>query len=284
MSGTTLRRQYPNSVNRAANVGNRIGQDNQSIAVNGPTDYPIGVPPVVGTDHVYFDLTFYNNSEAVNSSEQFIPAKVIQTNSVEIIDNPTEWNLTIARFSISSDSIGRVYQPIGTTGGNTTLFAGLTYLGVHYDEPIVLPTMNYPNGVNVQVVFDVNDFIDLINAAWAAAQVSVAGAGGPTGYQPIMTYDPSTGLYTINSPEGYGTYTGGSGGTGVQITMSYDLWHKFQSFSAIENDPIQYNNHDVTIKVLARGDNITTLQYPAGTTGLYYQMRQDAAWPASIMD
>lgn len=271
----------PETLYNYSNSGNNLTQQNKSI---GNSTYSRNYPPEPVTDHVYFDLTFFNNSESTDSTEQLIPAKVIQTLSADIVGMPKTWNLTIARFSISSDAIGRVYQPFPTTSANTDLFAGLSYQGTYYDSPIVLPVQTYPNGINIQVVYNVNDFVDLINAAWAASSASVISAGGPTG-QPVMTFNPADGLYTINSPVGYGTGTIGTTGNGVGIHMSYDLWHKFQSFSEIVNDPILYNNHDATFIRICRGDNVTTLNYPsAGVTGLYYQLRQDAAWPSSIMD
>jgi len=247
-------------------------------------DYKVQVE---NTDHIYVNLTYSNNTDIEpNGGTQNILAKFAQQYDRGIISNPQEWNITIARFSISSDTIGRVYQEYPTTTGNTKFYVGLSYNGVYYDEPIVLPTDTLPDGKRIQVVYNINDFLDIINEGYGAAQALVTGAGGPTGPgQVIMTYEPETKLYTINVPTYYGTGTVGTTGNGIGVHMSYQLYHRFQSFSTIQNNPILYNGHDITYVRKWRGNNYTELRYPdAGTTGGYMELKQEDQWASSIMD
>lgn len=244
-----------------------------------------------GVDHIYFNLTYFNNSNTIpNSPVQYVPAQIVQNYDRDILSNPSEWNVAIARFAISSNYIGRVYQPIGTTGGNTTFYVGLSYNGVYYDNPIVLPTSTAGDGKPVQTVYSVNDFLDLLNTAYLASQASVTAAGGPTGYGQVLTiFEPSSGLYELDVPAYYGTGTIGTTGNGIGVHMSYELYHRFQSFSVTQNIPILYNNHDITFNRVWRGDNETEITYPVGNggtgpTGVYMQLKQDAPWAASLMD
>jgi hypothetical protein len=253
--------------------------------------YPLSkVEKLTAVDHKYFNLTYFNNVKPTDST-QFVPAQVIQTYDRPIVDIPEDWNLSIARFSISSDYIGRVYQTLGTTAGNTSFFVGLSYSGTFYDEPIVLPTVLSPNGQNIQVAYDVNSFLNIINAGYALAQTSVAGAGGPTGTygQVLMTYEPQNGLYTLNVPAYYGTGTVGlTAGNGIGVHMSYPLYHLFLSFNTIVNVPLLWNNHDVTFVRYWSGNNLVNIVYPpnnsgTGPSGGYMALAQDAPWASSIM-
>lgn len=252
-------------------------------------------------DHSYINLTFYNDSNLISSSTtQFVPAAAQQTFDRSYLEKPDDWNVTIARFAISSNFLSRVYQQTlgnnvmtAVTGGNTTFYVGLEYLGVYYDSPIILRPTLLPNGQTLNVADNIFDFIDIINTAWASSSVALTMAGGPTGQtgqQVLMTYDTTTGLYDVNVPAFMGTGTfGQTAGNGVAVTMSYELYHRFLGFSVIENMPIQYNNHDVTFVRQWRGNNLTSITYPVnnsgtGSTGNYMVLRQDREWPSSIMD
>src|ERR1700722_577484 len=262
--------------------GNRLEYNAPSSSLPKEPD-----PKDTDPDHFYVNLTFFNNNTSnINVMNQTIPAKIEQTFSRDLIAEPDLWNASVVRFSIASDTVPRVTQVLGTTGGNTDLYVNLSYNGTFYDEPIVLPT--YPNlSGAVQAVYQVNEFLDIINAAYREAQVEVALAGGPTGPTGVaafMMFDPATSLYTMNVPVFYGTGSVGTSTT-VGVGMSYQLYHKFGSFNVVQNDPILMNNIDDTFVKAVRGDNIVTLNYPsAGITGQYMQLRQDSPWGSSIED
>ena len=269
----------PSQMNTIIRKGNQLEYNAPDSLLSKQTD----------PDHFYINLTYFNNNTSnTNIMNQTVPARISQTYDRDIISQPDLWNLSIVRFSISSDTVPRVTQPLGTTGGNTDLYVDLGYDGTDYTQPIVLPV--YPNITgSVQGVYQVNEFLDLINAGYQAAQAEIALAGGPTGptgQAAFISYDPTSGLYTMNSPSFYGTGgIGATAGNGVSITMSYQLYHKFQSFDVIQNDPILFNASDVTFVRAVRGDNVATLTYPSvGVTGQFLQLRQDAPWASSIED
>lgn len=242
---------------------------------------PLELKDLVKVDHYYFNLTFFNNGD------QYKIANVVQPFDRTILFEPQKWNMAIARFSISSDYIARAYQPLGTTSVNTKEWVSLSYNGTYYDSPVVLPTVLSPSGVFIQAAYDVNSFLNIVNAAYAASYAAVVAAGGPTGAygQVLMTYEPQDGLYFLNVPTYFGT--GGIGmtaGDGIGVHMSYALYHRFLSFNTFQNVPLLNNNHDVTFVRYLSGNNITTIEYPVGVTGKYLALAQDAPWASSIMD
>lgn len=230
-------------------------------------------------DRYYFNLTFFNNSNENSSLPQDVPASITETYDRDIIKNPSEWNVAIARFSISSNFVGRVYQPYPTTTSTTKFFVGLSYNNIFYDIPIVLPIVTQQDGTKQQLVYNTNDFLDLLNQAFVTAQSSVTSAGGPTGNgTTIITFDNVSGFYDVNIP----TYYGITGG--IDVTMSYELYHRFQGFSVTQNSPLLYNGHDITFIKKSRGNNIDVIENPLGITGTYYICKQDAKWSSSITD
>lgn len=233
-------------------------------------------------DHVYVNLNFTNNA----SPDITIPAKFTQSYDRDIITCPSDWNVAIARFSISSDTIARVYQPFPTTSINSTLFVSLSFNGLYYDYPIVLPTFTSPGGSQFQAVYNIFDFLRLINSAWSLAQADVISAGGPTGPGLVfMSYDPPTKLYYVNVPSFYGTGSVGTTGNGIGVHMSYQLYHKFQSFSVSYNQPYLNNKHDFTFIREWTGDNYASIRYPnPGVTGDYMVLKQEEQWASSLMD
>ena len=252
-------------------------------------------PPLINSpDHVYVNMTLYNNSfENPSSPNQYIPATISQTRDSSIIDNPEEYNLTITRFSIPSENIARAYQAVTSNTGptGTRYWVGLEYNGAFFDEPIVFPTITDANLKLAKLEYNIFAIMGLINAGFAAAQAAVITAGGPTGPgQVIMTYDPATQLYDLNIPSWYGTGTTGGTGQGIAVHMSYFLNQRFNSFNSLQNAPLLYNNHDVTFVRSWLGDNLVSNIYTnvgtggTGITGNYMVLRQDAAWPSALMD
>jgi len=268
-------------------VGRYMQNQNQQLMQTQIVQKPYELP-----DHVYLDVNLFNNSmngPTGQGLDQYIPAEVNLTRDQAIIADPSYYNLTIARFSITSSFVPRVFQPLGTTGGNTTLFVGLSYNGVYYVEPIVFPTITNPIQQQQQVIYNVQELLDLINAGYAAAYTAAIAGGAPTGGtagQVNMTYDPTTQLYTMNVPALFGTGTVGTTGNGVGIHMSWPLYEKFQSFNVIQNSPLLYaagNNSDITFVREFTGYNYPYTEYLNSTaSGPYIQLRQDVAWASSI--
>jgi len=244
----------------------------------------------LSTDHLYLDVNLYNNSFADTSGTlmQYAPAEITETRCQDILKNPSEWNITIARFAISSAFVPRTFETIGAP---QPWFVGLSYNGTYYTEQIIIPVVTNPIQIQRSEVYNVQAFLDLINAGFAAAQTAAQSGGsptGPAGESVLMTYDNISQFYTLNVPPFYGT--GGVGltaGNGIGVHMSYALYQKFNSFNVIQNSPLLYaagHNSDITFIREWVGNNYVPLLYPNGPTGIgpYMQLKQDGAWASSI--
>lgn len=240
--------------------------------------------------HIYIDGNYCNNNfTSTTGMVQYVPAEIVQNRSSPFLFNPCKYNLTVARFSISSDSMVRVHQPLATSATGTvptTWWVSLSYNSVYYDQPVIIPIITDVLGNSNRVCYSINGFMDIINSSFAAAQAAMISGGGPSGPGTgtvNMSYDPVSGLYAVNVPVFFGTGTVGLTGSGVGVHMSYQLYKKFQSFNAIITSPIPYNHHDVVFIRSLNINNYITSTTP-GLTGPYMQLLQDKSWPSSIMD
>jgi len=235
----------------------------------------------IGTDHLYVNLTYVNDNENLSP----VPARVSQQFDRSVIQSPQDWNLSIVRFSISSSLAGLVYQPYLTTTANTTFYVGLSYNNVYYDVPIVLPVSTSPDGITqIQTVYNINTFLDIINTAFATAVTLLPGGNPSTGLAPLITFNAATQLYSMNIPAVYGTGTVSTSTATIGVNASYQLYQLFEGWSVTENNPLLNNNHDVSWNRVWRGDNLGTLNYPVppGTPNNYMILVQEAPWPSSI--
>jgi hypothetical protein len=245
--------------------------------------------------HIYLDANLHNNTFVEpNGSSQYIPAQLGQNRDNPFIYDSSYYNLAVARFSISADAVPRTFQDVRTTATTGTYqtkeWVGVSYNGVYYDQAVVIPTTLDPLQTPVKAIYNINEYLDIINEAWLLSQTAAQAGGaptGPAGQQVLMIYDNNTMLYTINSPIFYGTGGIGTTGNGIGIHMSIILFQKFSSFNVIQNSPLLYNNHDITFKRNYTGNNIINniVLSGTGTTGdPYLQIKQDKAWGSSIID
>lgn len=249
----------------------------------------------IDPDHTYLDVNLYNNSyqSPTGASMQYVPAEINQTRSMPYLKSPGDANLTLARFSISSNAVPRIFQPSNTTIATTTFFVGLSYNGIYYTQPILLPPLENYIQMPQRILYNINAFLDLINSGYLAAQTAAIAGGAPapgtgaTGAQVIMTFDRVTEFYTVNVPSYFGTGTVGmTAGNGIGVHMSFLLYERFNSFNVIQNSPLLYgngHNSDITFVREWTGNNLTSNIFIGGTgSGPYMALEQDAPWGASI--
>jgi hypothetical protein len=238
-------------------------------------------------DHVYVDGTLYNNSFSVTGdTNQYIQCSITQQRDSPFLHNSSEYNMAVARFSIPSDFLYRIYQPVNTTTSTTMFLVSLSYNSVYYDTPILIPLVTNAVGESVRFCYNINNFLDLVNAAYATSYAAVTGAGGPTGTGTIgMTYDPATNLYQMNIPTYFGTGTTGTTGNGIGVHMSFLLYQRFQSFNVVQQYPLAYNGHDITFVREYTGNNYIndgSINWGSGITGTYIASKQETAAASSI--
>lgn len=241
-------------------------------------------------DHIYLNGSLYNDNYKNPSLAQYVPAEISQTRTSPFLSNSSAFNVAITRFAISADCIPRVSQPLNTDISNTQWHVSLSYNGIYYDAPVVLPTSVDPAGNPAKVLYSVQAFLDFINDSWLVAQNAAQAGGAPTGPgQIFFSYDKSQGFYNLNVPDWYGEgITGLAPADGIGVHMSLGLYGLFGSYNAIlpRGPSITYDGHEVTfIRELTGYNYMTNVVYPGiGTTGNYMQLQQDAPLASSIMN
>ena len=276
----------------------------RSGAIRGHTkegDLGVYPPPIPVTvlqdttvpDHIYVDGTLYNDTfvtgaTGATAGPQYVLAQIQQQQTAPIVTDTAQYSLVIARFSIGGSFVARTEQPNATDSTNAQDWVSLSYNGVYYDSPVIIPLTLDPIGQPARLAYTIQAWLDVINAAWAAslANLIAANPGGPTGPTapgPVITFDPATGLYALNVPTYFGTGATGATGDGIGVGMSYQLYRGFQSFNVLQDSPLLYNHHDITFVREFTGANTVTLNFGAtGGTGPYMALQQEAAWGSSI--
>lgn len=251
------------------------------------------IPP----DHIYLNGTIYNNNYLDPTLAQYVPAEIKQTRSSPFLDNCSTYNCAIVKFAINDDCIPRLYQPFNTTTLTTPWWVSVSYNGVFYDQPVLLPIRDNPDGTQSRITFSIQAFLDNINQAWGLAQAAAIVGGAPAppaGDQVFINLDNTTGFYNVNVPVSYGLGLDANvPADGIAVHMSLALYQLFGSFDAyVPRGPqITYNNHEVTFVRNITGDNLVYMQYGTIIAGPvtpavynYFQLRQDAPKPSNVMN
>lgn len=165
-------------------------------------------------DHLYANISVYNNTE------QDITASFSTTRNQELLGDPSNFNLAVARFAISSNDI-----PLFSfaTGDYHVSLVDISS-GIAYTAPV----LNSPSQslLNPQNIFSINGFLQMINNAFIVSWTALNGAhGGLVPSAPFMIFDPATSLFSLVADPAYGaSYPANK----VQIWMNYDLYQKFE--------------------------------------------------------
>lgn len=206
-----------------------------------------------------------------------------------IVDNPSDYYLTIARFELSGSAIPILIFPIQTGLSQTDpnlspLSVTLTYLGVDYQAfveyvpqsptvPVPLPP-SQNNGLQVTnttyyYIFNYQYFLDLVNTAFQSAftALNIAHAGVVPS-APYFLYDPVTELVRLIVPNQYINT--------VQIWINNPLYTYFfglPTLNFVLNNLLNLNGKDQQVIVKNYTDNCFT-QCGTGATG-FVQMSEE---------
>lgn len=208
-------------------------------------DYKKEVDP--NDDVIYYNIMISNN---INSTIDELPAISNDSRTQPIIDKPSEYYLTVTRFSLLGYNIPIMEFPIkagiSQNNPNLSIFTVSTeYNGMVNTQPVIFksyvqhatapvpPSLNPPSYTAPDspyyYVYEYHHMLDMINNAMAT---SVSGLTGATGTPPpFFTYDDNQ-LISLVAPQQYydlGGY-GATGGTGtIKVYCNYYLFNYLQS-------------------------------------------------------
>jgi hypothetical protein len=206
-----------------------------------------------GVDHIYYNIAIKNDNK-----NTYIPATYKADSEQIILDNPSDYYMSLIRFSLSGENIPFFYFDQSPMAYSVTL----SYLGDDYQVGLILPVS--PDG---NAVYNYQRMIDAINSAIviATANLNVAHPGIAP-FPPVLILDISSGLFSIYFPvEGY------TGIGAVRLFFNTKLWTFFQSFyTTYVSDAVQPAGKDALLICEDVGNNYVVVNAPpAGSNGVF---------------
>lgn len=229
--------------------------------------------------HIYLNVTVFN---AADDAKRL---NIFQTRSTPFLTSPGDYNVTFARFEIPNTA------PVSRQGAglNDNLYVGIGVSGAT-GTTFFNTKVEYPQRPQHRdLTFSVFEVLNLINLAYEDCVVDAN--AGITGSVPfgsvIMTYEPESGLYSLNYPEYFVT-------SNIEISMSYDLYIKFLELQGEYQDLATYvtDPNGVIIDKFRTGTNVlpnSSIQVITPSviqqgTGDWLQNKQSFPWPSSVND
>lgn len=223
---------------------------------------------------------FYLNVSLVNSSSSFQPAIIDQTRTTPILVNPSQYKMTVARFSIPTIAVPLFQFPTNPNGtpNNTAFNVSISY-GVNTQVAYVnYLSQEYINVGDIQnAVFSYNNFLLMVNTALSAAFVALT-PKPITATPPYFAFDATTQLISLYCSIDYLDFYPFNTPTSMHIGMNLALFKYFEGFDVnyYGQQPGDFN--EVSFVVTKTGfngnktiDNPTSNVYPVLTNGYVMQ-------------
>jgi hypothetical protein len=173
--------------------------------VNNDKYYSGGITPQnykdkVLDENIDNDTLRYYNASFTNTTGLLQVAELEDTRASAILDNPSEWLMSVIRFDIDCRSIPiniPDMQVIGGVPSNTltTSFITIKYQGNYYTKNIIyvessiIPAIPYP----IPAIYNYQRWLNFVNTALSLAFTDTAASGFP----PQFIFNPLTGLIDL---------------------------------------------------------------------------------------
>jgi len=206
--------------------------------------------------HTYLDLTVINNDRSVNTSP--VPLQFSEMRTNPILMNPSEYFMSIVRFSLQTPSLPLFIPQIqtGQSDPNKTVYkVSMSYDVSGYgtvdaSQNVIFVTENPfestpPAPTTAQTinnsyyyVNNLNTFVNQVNTAFVNcyntlnAAVTAVGGTLPSSEKPVLEYDPTNDTAILNADvSGYNDLTNDY----IKVYFNTSLYNLFNSFEAINN-------------------------------------------------
>jgi hypothetical protein len=194
-------------------------------------------------DNKYVNITFTKSGKNDDSS---IPLEYNVTKTSPVVDNASEYYITVVKFNIPLQSIPILIFPAVPNQGNPNLSPIIIGIrnGVDFLQNVIyIPQTSFPVPVQsgpkqvitpYYFVYSYTHMIEMINIALQAAFINAGLNNLGTGISniaPYFVYDAESGLFSLivnnsfNSP------------TGPQIVFNYRLFQFLDNFDTIDDFP-----------------------------------------------
>jgi hypothetical protein len=215
------------------------------------------------TDNNYLNITVRNDTNNI------VLAKYDETRSKVLIDNPSDYYLSVNRFDLPVGAIPifnfkHQNNDRALPGIYSVTMVNLTNSPPEHQEYFI-------NNMNGTGVFIIQTFIDMANTA-------INTACGIVGILdiPVIFFEPTTQLISIE-------FSNSANWLGNHLTANWQLWFNFQAFNKFAQiyveAPFGYNGPTgKSFKVVVK-DN-----YNGNFNGTYYDMSQEFPWVSQWTD
>jgi len=186
------------------------------------------------------DIIYYNINERVNfdidgNPVAFKAVEFSTTRADSILDNPSEYEVAVARFSVPG-----LFIPIFVLSNpDNPFFIELEWNGDTYREDCLYITRtNNPNPFYPRAIWNINEFLSSINDALTRAFVRLTDAYPyiEVSLPPKLVYDAPTQLCSIYTETRYQDERQ-TGTPAVEIRFNEYLYNLFPSFQAFQYSP-----------------------------------------------
>jgi hypothetical protein len=231
------------------------------------------------SDNIYYNIEI-NNVLRTGTENNQIPAQYFENTSQAILSDPSQYYLTIARFSVPGSAIPIFIMDIVNNQSNpnlTPFIVCLSYNGNDYPVNLIyfalnnfqapttaIPEQQINNGY--YYVYSYDHMVQMINIAFADSfnQLKTANPGAPPTQPPFVIYDANEQLLSLVVQKEY--YYDGMTPT-VDIYANANLLNTYlESISAFFYGYNQTNGKDFKFTIDAKYNN----GYTSGTNNKYY--------------
>lgn len=207
----------------------------------------------------YDDKHIYYNATIANPSSEYKVANFVDQRSQAILDNQSNYHVSVIRFSIPGSAIPIFNFPniIGSGYNNFNFVLNLQYQGNNFNSTLIFINLN--DFITDKGVFSYQNFIDSINAGFQQSFTELKSSfpSAPQTLAPYLTLDEATGLISLNVQRTYDPFV--SGNNVIKIFFNQKLFAFFESFNVKFNGVNLSNATDVQFIVENKGNNLSTL-------------------------
>ncbi len=252
--------------------------------------------------NIYYNVVISNKRDdfslLAQNSHAPIPAEYNQTESQDVLDNPSDYFLSVIRFQIPGNLIPLYFETGYADGSDPNLTpksvimsiggvfpileTNLVY--VPHDKTLTAPTLPITvNNIQYYALNSYQQIVDEINVALAAAFADlIVPVLVPPLAAPYMEYDSSTGLFSLIADQRYVA-------NDIKIYFNTDLYTLFlPSFETYFFGNDTSNGADYQILVKDNHNNSFSIPAPTGATGYtgtdYFKMTQESKSLNNITD
>jgi len=216
-------------------------------------------------DMIYVNMSFVNNQLYPQ------PAQITEARTQAVIQNPSDWLMSVVRFDVDSHSIPinlplMFVDPITGVKSQTltksTIF--LTYLGNTYTEDIIFvpnPGPLLPSAIPfnyLPAIYDYQVWFNFVNTALGLAFTASGAVGSP----PQFIYNAVTGLLDLYVDQ---NFIPAAGPNQIYISVNEPLYKYFTNFEMNFNIQVYTNQVPYNYAILRLTNTNTTLMPAVGS-------------------